>query len=74
MTQHIEVNRNRIIRINELCYQLSISRATIYRWMSESRFPHQIKLGTSAVGWSSVAISLWLAEREIESTPVTSIH
>lgn len=49
-----------IIRPKELFGMLSISVATLYRWISEGKFPKKIKLGPSAVGWRHSDIEDWL--------------
>ena len=72
---HSRTNPNRVIRLQEVCDIVGLSRATLYRMMRESRFPRQIKLSQQAVGWRLEAVLLWLQEREIESTPSSySIH
>ena len=54
----------RILRRREVESIVGVSRATIYHWMSEKRFPEPVKLGTRSVGWTSEAIEAWLASRE----------
>lgn len=51
-----------IVRPKELCEMLSISVATLYRWISEDKFPKKVKLGPSAVGWRYSDIEEWLNE------------
>ena len=57
---------SRIIRIKELTSMISLSRSTIYdRLNPKSRyfdptFPKPIKLGSSAIGWHSVAVQEWI--------------
>lgn len=62
-------NPNRVIRVSEVCHLTSISRQTLYRLIKLGKFPPQIKLSFSAVGWREQAVLLWITERELESAP-----
>ena len=49
-----------IIRPDELCEILSVSRATLWRMEKEKQLPHKIKIGTRSVGWLRRDIEEWL--------------
>ncbi len=57
---------NRIIRIKELSLLIGLSRSTIYERLNprscrfDPTFPKPIKLGSSAIGWHSVAVQQWV--------------
>lgn len=70
------LDRNRILRMPEVCRIVSLSRQTLYRYMAMDppRFPQSIKIGICAIGWSAESISQFFAERELESTKIASIH
>jgi prophage regulatory protein len=38
-------------------------RAHIYNLMKEGKFPKAMRLGVRAVGWDSLEIDQWIAER-----------
>ena len=38
-------------------------RAHIYSLMKEGKFPKALRLGVRAVGWDSVEIEQWIADR-----------
>ncbi|MDO9468813.1 MAG: AlpA family phage regulatory protein [Thiobacillus sp.] len=54
----------RILRIRAVVQITGLPRSTIYRLMSQSTFPKNIKLSTAAVGWDMADIELWLSERK----------
>ena len=53
-----------LIKCHEIQADFTLSRATIYRWMKEGKFPKPIHLGTNMVRWKKSDIDDWLAERE----------
>ena len=52
-----------MLRRKEVEAICGISRATLYRWCSENRFPQSYRLGPRAVAWSAAEIENWLATR-----------
>jgi len=54
----------RILRIRNVVQITGLPKSTIYRLMSQSMFPKNIKLSTVAVGWDMADIELWLNERK----------
>jgi len=58
----------KLMRIKEVCDLLKVSRATIYRWVEEGKFPEPVVLGhddgkRSAVRWFEVDVLYWLAKK-----------
>lgn len=53
----------RILRRAEVEQKTGISRAHIYALMKEGKFPKALRIGVRAVGWDSVEVEQWLAER-----------
>ncbi len=53
----------RIIRLPEVVHKTGIPRSSIYKMMSEDRFPHNIKLGPRMAGWIESEIEEWLEEK-----------
>ncbi len=51
-----------ILKLPAVIHKTGLSRSTIYRWISEGRFPAPLKLGTG----SDVRASGWI-EEEIEN-------
>jgi len=60
----------RFIRIKEVIATTGLSRSSIYQFISEGKFPEQIKLGSRAVAWNSDDISKWIDERIASSRSV----
>jgi prophage regulatory protein len=54
----------RILRIRNVVQITGLPKSTIYRLMSQSMFPKNIKLSTVAVGWDMADILVWLSERK----------
>lgn len=55
----------RIIRMPELKNMLGISRATIYRKLSEAdgAFPVPVRLGPNSIGFRLADVEAWIATR-----------
>ncbi|WP_298018267.1 AlpA family phage regulatory protein [uncultured Castellaniella sp.] len=62
-------------RIADVIRITAISRATIYRRISEGRFPRPVNLGGRARGWTPAALQEWIEnpeeyrEVEVQQTP-----
>ncbi|MBP0714223.1 AlpA family transcriptional regulator [Burkholderia sola] len=56
----------RILRRPEVEAKTGFKRAHIYNLMKEGKFPKPIRLGIRAVGWDSLEIDQWIAERSQE--------
>ncbi|MGX7927222.1 AlpA family transcriptional regulator [Tsuneonella sp. HG094] len=53
----------RLIRLPEVQHRVGLGRSTIYRWMTEGRFPKPVRLGGYAVAWTEDEITEWIAGR-----------
>lgn len=65
MTSHSNAADPQLMRIKDVCDALKISRATIYRWVDEGKFPDPVVLGEdserrSAVRWYKEDVMQWL--------------
>ena len=54
---------HRILRRAEVEAKTGFKRAHIYCLMKEGKFPKALRLGVRAVGWDSVEIEQWIADR-----------
>lgn len=54
---------HRILRRAEVEAKTGFKRAHIYSLMKEGRFPKSMRLGVRAVGWDSMEIDQWIADR-----------
>ncbi len=54
-------------RVADLHAQLGISRATIWAWVKQGKFPKPIKLGENVTAWPAADVEAWAASR-IEAT------
>jgi prophage regulatory protein len=48
---HTQETAMRLLKLDEVCAQLDIARATLYLWMDKGHFPKQIKIGEHKVRW-----------------------
>ena len=55
---------NRCVRIRRVCEMTGMSRASVYRKITEGTFPKPFKLGESMSAWRVATIEAWIAERE----------
>ncbi|HCF1530134.1 TPA: AlpA family transcriptional regulator [Pseudomonas aeruginosa] len=54
---------HRILRREEVEAKTGFKRAHIYSLMRAGKFPKAMRLGIRAVGWDSLEIEQWIAER-----------
>jgi len=52
-----------ILKLPEVITTTGLARSTIYKLISENRFPKQIKLTSFSSGWLKSEINYWLEER-----------
>jgi len=53
----------RILRLDEVETKSGFKRAHIYSLMRKGLFPKALRLGVRAVGWDSIEIDQWIADR-----------
>ena len=51
----------RLIRLPEVQHRVGLGRSTIYRWMSEGKFPKPMPLGSHSVAWAEEDINDWIS-------------
>jgi prophage regulatory protein len=56
-----------ICRLEFVTAHTGLSRSSIYRLMTEQRFPASVKLSTRAIGWRLSDIESWLNSRSASS-------
>ncbi len=55
-----------ILRLNAVLQRTGLSRTSIYRAVSNHKFPRPIKLGPRATGWIETEIDEWLEQKKDE--------
>jgi prophage regulatory protein len=58
---HGTAKPQRLIRLNEVKQRVGLSRASIYKRMSEGRFPKSRSLGSRCAVWVEAEIDEWIA-------------
>lgn len=51
---------SRLIRLKEVQQRVGLGRSTIYKWMSEGRFPKSRSLGKKCTVWVDIEIDEWI--------------
>lgn len=62
-TPALPPNERRILRLEEVEAKSGFKRAHIYALMRKRQFPQALRLGVRAVGWDSVEVEQWIADR-----------
>ncbi|KKM51224.1 hypothetical protein LCGC14_1555690 [marine sediment metagenome] len=52
-----------ILKLPDVIKATGLARSTVYKLISENRFPKQIKLTSFSSGWLQSEISQWIDER-----------
>jgi prophage regulatory protein len=55
-----------VLKLPEVCRKVGLSRAPVYKMVSEGKFPAPIKLGARASGWVDTEIDAWIEQRVVE--------
>ena len=55
---------DRLIRLKELIKIIGLSRSTVYKLLSEGKFPKRIKLTQKTVVWRLSEIQTWIDEKD----------
>ncbi len=53
----------KFLRLKEVMAITALSRSSIYKFMSEERFPQTISLGDRAVAWLESEVEEWMEEK-----------
>ena len=53
----------RLIRLKEVLNKTGLSKATLYRLISDGQFPTSIKIAYRAVGWEESLVDEWLRSK-----------
>lgn len=48
-----------LLRLRDVCDRLSLSKATVHRWVRDGKFPQPIWIGDNSVRWSHDDIEGW---------------
>ena len=56
------LNAQRLIRLAEVSSMIGLKRSSIYRYVSEGKFPSPIKVGERSVRWKLADVLAWRAK------------
>ncbi|QJX07125.1 MULTISPECIES: helix-turn-helix transcriptional regulator [Rhizobium] len=57
------MSSNKLLPIGEVVERTSLSRRTLYREISENRFPKSVQLTARRVGWPEADINAWIVHK-----------
>jgi prophage regulatory protein len=57
------LNAHRLLRLNEVIGMIGLCRSSIYRYVSEERFPAPIRVGERSVRWKLADVLAWRSGR-----------
>ena len=55
--------QRKILRLRDVETQIGFKRGFIYKYIKEGTFPKPIRIGSRSVGWDSIEIDRWVADR-----------
>jgi prophage regulatory protein len=53
-----------VVRMSRLVEMIGLSRSTIWKLLSEGKFPNPIRLGSRSIAWRINDIEEWLQSRQ----------
>lgn len=56
------LTNERFLTLSDVIAKTSFSKTTIYRWISEGRFPRQIAFSAGCSRWSALEIEAWMEQ------------
>ncbi|WP_294948288.1 AlpA family transcriptional regulator [Sulfurivirga sp.] len=56
--------KSELMRLKEVCQETGLSQGTIYRLMSEGKFPQSVKIGPRSVAWKRMEVYDWIRSRQ----------
>lgn len=54
-----------LLRIEDVCNLLGVSRTTLWRWRREGMFPQPRRVGPNVVGFLESEVDEWLQDRPV---------
>lgn len=52
----------RLLRLRDVCDRVHVGKSTVWRWVSEGRFPRPIRLGARCTVWRQSDLDAWMAD------------
>ena len=63
-----------ILRIEQVMARVKKSRSGIYADVKSGTFPHPVKIGIRAIGWTESSVEQWIQERIERSAKEQAAH
>ena len=63
-------HRERLLRIDDVCYLTGLGRSTVYAKVKGGAFPHPVQLHGACVAWRESEVDAWIDSRPLATAPV----
>lgn len=60
--------RERLLRIDDVCFLTGLGRSTIYSQVKGGKFPAPVQLHGACVAWRETEVDAWIAQRPAAQT------
>ena len=55
-------SEDRLLRVRDVLEKCGISKASLYEWMGQCRFPKLLQAGPKTIRWRASDVDRWMAE------------
>lgn len=62
-------HRERLLRIDDVCYLTGLGRSTVYAKVKGGGFPHPVQLHGACVAWRESEVGAWIDARPLAIAP-----
>lgn len=62
-------HRERLLRIDDVCYLTGLGRSTVYAKVKGGAFPHPVQLHGACVAWRESEVDAWIDARPLATAP-----
>ncbi|MGD9773861.1 helix-turn-helix transcriptional regulator [Diaphorobacter sp.] len=62
--------RERLLRIDDVCYLTGLGRSTVYAKVKGDAFPNPVQLHGACVAWRESEVDAWIDARPLATAPV----
>lgn len=60
---YVRPHRERLLRIDDVCFMTGLGRSTIYAKVKAGDFPSAVQLHGTSVAWRETEVDAWIAAR-----------
>ena len=53
----------RLLPVREVVARTSCSRASLYQWVRDKKFPAPVRISENRIAWPESAVAAWIADK-----------